>query len=97
MTRFVEHLTLDFDSGHDPRVVALSPSLGSTLTAQRLLGILSLSLSSFLCPSPPLSFSCVPSLSKIKLKDLFFFLKWYFSEHTKDKKAEQLIADMEKV
>ena len=30
----VEHLTLDLGSGHDPRVVGSSPTLGSTLTVE---------------------------------------------------------------
>ena len=29
VAQLVDHLTLDFDSGHDPRVVGLSPTLGS--------------------------------------------------------------------
>ena len=28
----VEHLTLDFGSGHDPRVMGLSPTSGSMLS-----------------------------------------------------------------
>ena len=49
----VKHLTLDFGSGHDLRVVRFSPELGSRLTprwAWSLLKILSLPL---LLPLPP--------------------------------------------
>ena len=51
MAQLVEHLTLDFSSGHDFgsdrdfTVVRSSPMLGSVLTEQSLLGILSPSLS----------------------------------------------------
>ena len=41
----VEHLTLNFGSGHDRWVVGESPKAGSMLTVQSLLGILSPSLS----------------------------------------------------
>ena len=30
----VEHLTLDFSSGHDPRVVGFSPASGSVLSME---------------------------------------------------------------
>ena len=50
MAQSVERPTLDFGSGHDLLVMRLSPVSGSELTAQTLLGILSLSLT--LCPSP---------------------------------------------
>ena len=45
VTQSVECLTLDFSSGRDPRAVGSSPTLGSVLTAGRLLGILSPSVS----------------------------------------------------
>ena len=32
MAQLVEHLTLDFGSGHDPRVMGSSPTLGSVLS-----------------------------------------------------------------
>ena len=50
VAQLVERQTLDFSSGHDLTVLRVKPTLGSTLTAQRLLRILSPSLS--LCPSP---------------------------------------------
>ena len=48
MPQSVKHLTLDFGSGHDLAVRGIEPHVGSALTAQSLLGILSLSL----CPFP---------------------------------------------
>ena len=60
VAQLVERPTLDFGSGHDLKVCEISeikPELGSVLTGQNLLGILSL-LS--LCPSPPI---LSPSLS----------------------------------
>ena len=45
VAQLVQCLALDFSSGHDPRVMRLSPTLGSVLTAWNLLGIHSLSLS----------------------------------------------------
>ena len=45
MVQLVEHLTLDFGSGHDLKGMGLSPVSGSVLIAQSLLGILSLPLS----------------------------------------------------
>ena len=45
VAQLVEHLTLDFGSGHDLTVCEFKPHVGSALTAQSLLGILSL------CPS----------------------------------------------
>ena len=62
----VKHPTLDFGSCHDPRIVGSNPASGSTLTAWKLLGILSLSLSLPL----PLSPARALSLSKIKKKNL---------------------------
>ena len=41
MAQLVEHLILDFSSGHDPRVVRSSPALDSVLSME--LKILSLS------------------------------------------------------
>ena len=32
--RSVAHLTLDFSSGHDPRIMGSSPALGSGLSAE---------------------------------------------------------------
>ena len=55
--------TLDFSSGHDPRVMGSSPASGSVLTAWSLLEILSLSLSLSLSPSAPLSHPCALALS----------------------------------
>ena len=49
MAQSFEHPTLDFNSGHDLRVMGSSPVSGSVMPAQSLLGILSLSLS-----APPL-------------------------------------------
>ena len=48
----VEHLTLDFCSGHDPRVIELRPMLGSAMSVE---------------PSAPLPCSCSVSL-KLKKK-----------------------------
>ena len=53
MARSVEYPTLDFDSRRDPKVVGLSPVLGSTLNVEAAWHSLSLSL----CPSPPLVLS----------------------------------------
>ena len=65
----VKQPTLDFNSGLDLTVMRSSPMLGSVLTGQSLLRILSL-LS--LCPSP---LSPSLSLSQNKnLKKLFFYL-----------------------
>ena len=55
MTQLVEHLTLDFSPGHDPRVMGSSLTLGSEW---HLLKILSL--------SPSASLPDVLSLSQIK-------------------------------
>ena len=44
-----EHPTLDFGSGHDPRVVGSSPTSGSRLAARSLLGILCLLSLPFSC------------------------------------------------
>ena len=55
----VDHLTLDYSSGYDPKVMGLSPESGSTLRVE-LLEILSLSL----CTSTLLA----RILSKIKKK-----------------------------
>ena len=60
MAPSVEHLTLDFGSGHHPRVMGLSPTSDSTLS---LLKVLSLPLSAH----PPCSYGLSLSLS--------FFLK----------------------
>ena len=63
----VELLTLDFSSGHDPRVVGLTPgsvSRSGLSLESGLVGIHSLSL----CPSPPLVHSLSLSLSKKKKK-----------------------------
>ena len=50
MAQSVERLTLDFGSGHDlTQLMSSSPTLGSVLTLQSLLGILSPSFS-----APPL-------------------------------------------
>ena len=46
----VKSPALGFGPGHDLTCVSSSPASGSVLTAQSLLGILSLSLS--VCPSP---------------------------------------------
>ena len=55
----VEHRTLDFGSGHDPRVVGSSPHvLGSMLSMGACLRF-----SLFLCSSPLHSCSCSRSLS----------------------------------
>ena len=60
VARSVKRLTLDFGSGHD-LFVCSSSLLGSALTAQSLLGILSpLSL----CPSPVLSPSLFLKINK---------------------------------
>ena len=57
VAQLVECQTLDFSSGHDPRVVGLRPMSGSELIVQTLLGILS--------PAPPmLAVSLSLSLSK---------------------------------
>ena len=45
VAQVVKRRTLDFSSGHDLTVRGIEPTLGSVLTAWRLLGLLSLSLS----------------------------------------------------
>ena len=55
----VERLTLDFDSGHDIRILGLNPALGSALSSRVCWKILSLSP----CPSPHAS-AHMCSLSK---------------------------------
>ena len=54
MAQLVEHLTLDFGSGHDPRVLVSSPALGCALNVG-LCEILSLSPSAPPLPAPALS------------------------------------------
>ena len=39
MAQSVKHLTLDFGSGHDLRVVKLSPELGSALSVEPDVGL----------------------------------------------------------
>ena len=58
MAQLVEHLTLDFGSGHDLTICEIESCIGLSLTAWSLLGILSLIS---LCPSPNL---CTLSLSQ---------------------------------
>ena len=59
MAQSVEHLTLDFGSGHDLTVHEIEPiTSGSALTAENLLGILSLPL--------PCSFSLSKQTNKQK-------------------------------
>ena len=60
-----EHLTLDFCSGHDPRIVGLSPVSGSRLGVERVQDFRSL----FLCPSLPFVFSLSKN-KKIKINNL---------------------------
>ena len=58
MAQSVERLTLDFSSGHDPRVLGSSPMSGSVLSVEPTWDSLSLFLSLSLSPpslSPPLS------------------------------------------
>ena len=55
---------LDFSSGHDPRVMGLSPALGFALSMEPALD--------FLAPSAPL-----PSLS-LSLKVYFIYLFYYY-------------------
>ena len=60
----VEHLTLDFDSGHDRRVMGWSPKLGSALSMET-------AWDSFSLPLPhmhPLPLSLSLSLFQIKKK-----------------------------
>ena len=70
MAQLVERLTLDFGSGHDPKVMGLGPTSGSVLTVQRLLGILSLFL------PLPLSPTCTPSLKKKKKESINDSCQW---------------------
>ena len=57
MAQSVEHLNLDFGSGPDLTLCEIEPHVGSVLTEQNLLGILSLPLSLPLHSSPALSLS----------------------------------------
>ena len=43
MAQSLKHLTLDFGSGHDLKVLELSPTLGSALSGESALGSLSFS------------------------------------------------------
>ena len=58
VARSVKHQTLDFGSGHDLRVVGLSPASGSMLSVS-LLGILS---------PPPLSSLALSLPQKVKIE-----------------------------
>lgn len=58
MVQSVEHPTLDFDSGHDPRIVGSSTTWGSVLSGAYL------RFSVPLCPSPTCTRSLSLSLSK---------------------------------
>ena len=49
VAKLVEHLTLEFSSGHDPRVMGLSPMSGSALNVEPARDSLSFSL--FLSPA----------------------------------------------
>ena len=69
MAQSVEYLTLDFSSGHDPRFVGSNHELGSVLTVQSRLGILSLSLSLSLSFCLPLPLSPAHPLSLSQIKD----------------------------
>ena len=55
MAWLVECPTLDFGSDHDPRIVGLSPTLGSALSMEPLKAPLSLSLSLLLYTTHTLS------------------------------------------
>ena len=61
MAQLVEHPTLDFGSGHDPRVTGLSPTLGSALNMEPAWDSVSV--------SHPLPLSPAFSLSNEKIKD----------------------------
>ena len=67
MIQLVEYLTLDFCSGHNPRVLDSSSLPGSVLSMEPAYDSLSLSLflslSTCTLPSPPLSPACTLSLS----------------------------------
>ena len=52
VVQLAKHLTLDFGSGHDLRVMRSSPKSGSTFSMESAWDSLSLSLSLSLCPSP---------------------------------------------
>ena len=74
VVQVVKRLTFDFGSGHDLMVLEFEPPSGSELTAQSLLGILSLPLS---LPLPP--FLSLPRMNKLKkTKDLFCVLSGDF-------------------
>ena len=70
VTQSVEHLTLDFSSGHDPRVVASRATWGSVLSMRLAWDSLS--------PSAPLPHS--HSLS-LKIFDVYSFLRDRGTEH----------------
>ena len=61
MAQLVKWPILDLSTGHDLTVQRLSPTLGFTLTALILLGILSLPLSALLSLSLSLSLSKINS------------------------------------
>ena len=64
MAQSLEHPTLDFDSGHFPRVMGSSPGLGSALSVESAYDSLPLPL------SPACSLS--PSLKRKKKKEKLF-------------------------
>ena len=66
----VEHQTLDFGSGHDPRVMGSSPTLGSTLSVETALDYLSVSP---YAPLPCLHSAHALSLS-LKKKKCFVYI-----------------------
>ena len=74
MGQLVKHLALDFASGHDLKVLGLSPMSGSMLRGV-CLRIISLSLSP-LCPFPLLELYLLSQINKSFLKNkiniLFF-------------------------
>ena len=63
VAQLVEHPTLDFSSGHDPRVMGSSPVSGSTLNVEPKILSLPLSL-----PLPCLCMLFLPKIKKLKQK-----------------------------
>ena len=77
MAQSVEHPTLDFGSGHDPRVVGSSPKLGSMLSMKPAWNSPSFSAPPPLLLSLSLPLSLSLALSQIKkFKKIFKILNY---------------------
>ena len=71
MAQLVECLTFDFGSGHDPRVVGLSPVSGSVLSVEPGWDSLSLSVSLSLCLSVSVSLKHNKKIKKTQFSHIW--------------------------